>query len=221
MKKRILIFVLCLTIVNSFSQQEKTTKKIKPMNVAILIYEGIYMLDFTGPYEIFVDSYSKDGQPLFNAYTVAPGDTMIKAHSGLTIKPDFSIKNAPQPDIFVIPGGDLSLLKNNDPLKKWLIETANRSQIVISVCTGAFILSSAGLLDGMEATTWYGEIEKLQEITPKAKVVKDKRITDNGKLITTAGVSAGIDGALYIVSKLFGKETATATAKYIEYKGWE
>lgn len=221
MRKRILFFGLCIVIINSFAQQVKTINEIKPMNVAILIYEGIYMLDFTGPYEIFVDTYSKDGKPLFNAYTVAPGDSMIKAHSGLKVQADYSIKNAPQPDILVVPGGDLSLLKNNEPLKKWLIETANKSQIVVSVCTGAFILSSAGLLDGMEATTWYGAIDKLQELTPKAKVVKDKRITDNGKIITTAGVSAGIDGALYIVSRLFGKETAAATAKYIEYKGWE
>ncbi|NVO01493.1 MAG: DJ-1/PfpI family protein [Bacteroidetes bacterium] len=220
--KKICTFIFIIVLMKiSHAQKVEIKKETKPMNVAILIYEGIYMLDFTGPYEIFVDTYSKDGKPLFNAYTVAPGDTMIKAHSGLNVKADFSIKNAPQPDIFVIPGGDLSLLKNNEPLKKWLIETANKSQIVVSVCTGAFILSSAGLLDGMEATTWYGAIDKLQELTPKAKVVKDKRITDNGKIITTAGVSAGIDGALYIVSRLFGKETATATAKYIEYKGWE
>ena len=189
----------------------------KLYNVAILIYDGVYLLDFTGPLEIFTDTYSKDGQKLFNTYTVSPDSISIKAHCKLEVISDYNIVNMPQPDIFVVPGGNLSLINENMKLKSWFLKTAENSDIILSVCTGAFILSDAGMLDGLEVTTWYGAVNKLQQLTHKARVVSNKRVTDNGKVITTAGVSAGIDGALHVVERLFGSEIAKATAKYIEY----
>lgn len=92
---------------------------------------------------------------------------------------------------------------------------------MLSVCTGALLLSKAGLLDGKQATTWYGFIDRLQEATPKAKILRNTRFVDNGQIVTTAGVSAGIDGALRVVTKLLGKEAARATAKYMEYDKWD
>lgn len=213
----ILLLYFFMLYNNLFS---KDLQNQKVYNVAILIYNDVYLLDFTGPYEIFEDSFSKDGKNLFNVYTVAPSNKSIKANGGLEIVADYNIDNLPQPDILVVPGGDLSLLKNKNKLKNRFLSIANKSKNILSVCTGAFILSEAELLNGMDVTTWYGAIARLQELTPKANVVKGKRVTDNGKIITTAGVSAGIDGALHLVARLFGKETAVATAKYIEYNCW-
>ncbi|MCK5741809.1 MAG: DJ-1/PfpI family protein [Chlorobi bacterium] len=212
--------IVFLSIVQTGNIKAQDKAETKVYNVAVLVYDSIYLLDFAGPLEVFADSFSKDGKHLFNVYTVAPDSGSIRAHTGLVVTPDYTLEDMPAPDIFVVPGGNLGLLNGNDKLKKQIIETSNQSDMVLSVCTGAFILSAAGLLDGMEATTWYGAVDRLQKITPKAKVVKNKRITINEKLITTAGVSAGIDGALHIVGKLFGKETAAATAKYIEYDCW-
>ena len=91
----------------------------------------------------------------------------------------------------------------------------------MSVCTGAFILADAGLLDSLNITTWHGALNKLKKIVPSANIVKGVRFTDNGKIVTTAGISAGIDGALYLVSKYFGKAVADTTAKYMDYEYWK
>ncbi|MBI5538676.1 MAG: DJ-1/PfpI family protein [Bacteroidia bacterium] len=190
------------------------------LNVAILIYDGVYVLDFTGPLEVFYDSYSQDGKHLFNVYTVSAKEE-LKAHSGLKITPDYSINNCPKPDIFIVPGGDLGLLKDQPKLKDWLVNTAKESKTLISVCTGAFILADAGLLDNLNITTWHGALENLKKLVPTANVMKGVRYTDNGKVVTTAGVSAGIDGSLFVVSKYFGKEVADETAKYMDYEYWK
>jgi transcriptional regulator GlxA family with amidase domain len=217
---KIILYPLILILVLSANLYGQTKPEQKNLNVAILVYDGIYLLDFTGPLEVFFDTFSTDGQQLFNVYTVSP-TKQFKAHSGLNITSDYEVINCPKPDILVVPGGNLQLLKNNDSLKNWIINTAEKSQLVMSVCTGAFILADTGLLNGLNITTWYGALDKLQDKVKSAKVVKGVRYTDNGKIITTSGVSAGIDGALYVVSKIFGKETADRTAKYMDYEYWK
>jgi transcriptional regulator GlxA family with amidase domain len=193
--------------------QTKSEKK----KVAILIYDGIYLMDFCGPLEIFNDAMLNDTTPAFEVYTVAPFDAGIKAHTNSVIIPNYSFNNCPLPDILIIPGGNINLSKNNKKIGDWIKETSATSEITMSVCTGAFILADLGLLDGLNATTWYGATTRLQNLYPKINVQTGIRYTDNGKIITTAGVSAGIDGALYLVGKLYGKEIAQKTAKYIEY----
>jgi transcriptional regulator GlxA family with amidase domain len=185
--------------------------------VAILLYEGVYLLDFCGPQEIFFDTILDNGAKAFEVALVAPSNAPIKAHTGSTITPDFSIINCPAPDILVIPGGNLELTESNTALGQWIRETSEKSTITLSVCTGAFILASLGILDGLKACTWFGATGYLQKKYPQIKVCPNERITDNGKIVTTAGVSAGIDGALYVVSKLINRETAKKTANYIEY----
>lgn len=218
-KQILLLFSLCLIIPFTVKSQVKDEKQ-QIINVAILVYNGVYVLDFTGPLEVFYDSYSKEGKHLFNVYTVSE-DSSLKAHSGLIIKPDFNINNCPKPDIFIVPGGDLGLLKDKPELKKWLINTTNESKTLMSVCTGAFILADAGLLDNLTITTWHGALDNLKKMVPTANVVKGVRYTNNGKVVTTAGVSAGIDGSLFVVSKYYGKEVADATAKYMDYEYWK
>ncbi len=218
--KQILMFLSLCLIIPFFSIAQAKDEKQQTLNVAILVYNDVYVLDFTGPLEVFYDSYSKDGKHLFNVYTVSAKEE-IKAHSGLKIIPDYNINSCPKPDIFIVPGGDLGLLKDQPEFKSWLINTANESKTLMSVCTGAFILADAGLLDSLNVTTWHGALENLKKMVPTANVMKGVRYTDNGKVVTTAGVSAGIDGSLFVVSKYFGKEAADATAKYMDYEYWK
>lgn len=212
MKKKfrlILIVLLSIIFLN--------TMEAKQYKVAILIYEGVYLLDFAGPLEVFNDAMENDTSSAFQVYLVSPDGKPIKAHTGTEITPQYSVINSPQPDILVIPGGDLSLAANNKEIGTWITKTSESSLLTMSVCTGAFILADLGILNGKEATTWFGAKKRFQKKYPDIKVV-DKRLTDNGKIVTTAGVSAGIDGAIHVVERLFGKEIAEKTAKYIEWE---
>jgi transcriptional regulator GlxA family with amidase domain len=208
------LFLTILLIVNSNMSAQTTPK---PLNVAILIYNEVYLLDFAGPMEVLNDTWLNDTTQGFKVYSVAPTTEKIKCNTGTVIIPDYSIQNAPVPDILIIPGGNLNFSKEYSEAGNWIKSTSAKTKITMSVCTGAFIIADLGLLDGLEATTWYGAKERLQKKYPAIKVVNDKRITDNGKIITTSGVSAGIDGALHLVEKLYGKDIALKTAKYIEY----
>lgn len=210
--------LLLLFYYGSMLGQDKSEHK--PINVAILVYNDIYLLDFSGPLEVFFDAYSENGEHLFNVFTVSQTKE-FSTHTGQTVKSDYTLKDCPKPDVLIVPGGNLRLLQDNPELRQWLLNTVEKSQNVMSVCTGAFILADAGLLDNLEITTWYGALSNLQKSVPSAKVVSGVRYTDNGKILTTAGVSAGIDGALYLVSKIYGKAAAKRTAKYMDYEYWE
>lgn len=188
------------------------------MNVAILIWDGVQIIDYTGPYEV-LGSWGRR-----NVYTVAETSEPITTNMGMRVIPNYDFNNQPKPDILVIPGGGLWATKsplNNSRLIKWIQDKAKDAKYVLSVCGGALLLAKAGLLDGLEATTTAGSnIEKLKEMAPKAKVVGDKRFVDNGKIITSAGLSAGIDGALHLVSVLDGEGWAERIALSIEYN-WQ
>jgi transcriptional regulator GlxA family with amidase domain len=208
------IFLATILLTHFISTAQTSKQQLK---VAILIYNDVYLLDFAGPMEVLNDTWLNDTTQAFKVYTVAPGKEQIKCNTATIITPDYSIQDAPVPDILVIPGGNLNFSKEYPDAAEWIKSSAATATITMSVCTGAFIIADLGLLDGMEATTWYGAKPRLQKKYPDIKVVENKRITDNGKIITTSGVSAGIDGALHLVQKLFGKEIALKTAKYIEY----
>jgi transcriptional regulator GlxA family with amidase domain len=107
---------------------------------------------------------------------------------------------------------------NNPSVIKWIQQTAQRAEVMMSVCTGAFLLGKAGLLDGREATTHWKSLEALKESAPKTTVRENRRFVDNGQVVTAAGVSAGIDASLHVVDKLLGREVAEKTARYMEYK---
>ena len=211
-KKFILMIIFAMTSILCIKSVEA-----KQYKVAILIYQDVFLMDFCGPLEIFNDA-SKEDTPLFEVFTVSPENKSIKSHTNTEITANYTIDNCPMPDILVIPGGNLNLASENKKLADWIKNTSFKSKITMSVCTGAFILADLGMLDNLEATTWYGANERLQKKFPKIKVVSGKRYTDNGKIITTAGVSGGVDGALHVVETLFGKETAQKTAKFIEWK---
>jgi transcriptional regulator GlxA family with amidase domain len=201
-------------VASAFSQTDKK------MNVAIFIYEGVEILDFGGPAEVFQAAHTDSG-PAFNVYTVAVSKDPVVSQKFITIVPQYTIADCPVPDIIVLPGGSTKSSVENPRVIEWVQTAAKRSALIMSVCTGAFILARAGLLDGKEATTWYGRIDDLRKAAPKTKIRTATRFVDNGSIVTTAGVSAGIDGALHIVARLHGKDVAAGTAKYMEYDKWK
>ena len=190
----------------------------KPRNVAILVYDGVYLLDFAGPMEIFTDVQTGDTTQVFNVYTVAPTGAPVRAHTGMAFTPTYSVATAPQPDILVVPGGERDFATAHPETGAWIKRASEKAQIVMSVCTGAFILADLGMLDGLDAITWYGAAKALQKRYPAIHVREGKRFTDNGKVITTAGISAGIDGALHVLERLLGRDVADRTAAFVEYE---
>jgi transcriptional regulator GlxA family with amidase domain len=215
MKTRIAVILMLLSALALHAEEAKYTR-----NVAIVLYNNVQPLDWTGPYEVYNDAGSfgaVGGKRAFNVYTVSKSDEPLDGQ-GLKIKPTYSIKNAPKPDIVVFPGGPASTEINLDPeFFAWAKQAATEAEIAQSVCTGAFVLGKAGLLDDLTVTTFYGAIDALRKEYPKANVKDGLRYVDNGKVVTTAGISAGIDGSLHVVARLLGRRVADQTARYMEY----
>lgn len=191
-------------------KKNQLVKKDEKITVCFYLYEGIEVLDFAGPMEVF-------SQAGFKVITVAKTKAPLLSQGILKITPDYSIEDAPQTDIFAVFGGSDEVVTNDPEVISWIKSRDSATKYYFSVCTGAFILGKAGLLDQLTVTTFHKSITNLQKAVPKAKVLQNIRYVDNGRIITTAGISAGIDGALHLVSKLRGKEVAQAIAKQIEY----
>jgi D-alanyl-D-alanine carboxypeptidase (penicillin-binding protein 5/6) len=202
----------------STSATADANKDRKPRkNVAVFVHEGVEILDFAGPAEVFA---AADRGRAFNVYTVAASTDDLISQGFLTIKPKYTLANCPKPDLIVLPGGATRIPLGDERVIQWIQKSTPDAEIVMSVCTGAFLLAKAGLLDDKEATTHWGSIEALKKASPKTKVHADRRYVDNGKIVTCAGVSAGIDGALHVVERMLGKQAAQDTARYMEYR-WE
>jgi transcriptional regulator GlxA family with amidase domain len=200
-------------------------------NVAIFIFDDVEVLDFAGPFEIFsVCGLRSSSEKPFNVYTVAEKE-QITARNNLLIQPNYLLHNCPQPDILLIPGGggihaDGTAFgsrkeMHNEILLNWVREQNKRIELLLSVCTGSLILAKAGLLEGLSATTHWKAVEAMQAAAPNTKLFPEKRWVDNGRIILSAGVSAGIDMSLYVISKLLGKEAADENAQYIQYDYWK
>lgn len=182
--------------------------------VAILLFNGVQIIDYSGPWEVF-------GEAGYRVFTVAQTATAVKTVFGQSVVPTYTFATAPHADILVVPGGDVGDdLCNDQLLIRWIQGEAATSEHVLSVCTGAFLLAKAGLLDGLSATTYHGAIDRLAHDAPRTKVVRDKRFVDNGKIIVTAGLSSGIDGALHLVSVIDTLGVAQGVALNAEYN-WQ
>jgi transcriptional regulator GlxA family with amidase domain/YHS domain-containing protein len=209
-----LLIVSVLTMMNSFAQTE-----LKPLNIALFLYEGVELLDFAGPYEVFGNTEG------FNVYTVSYlPEVGVFPTNKIKIKPDYQLVDCPKPDIIVFPGATpegIMRVYNNEDVMKWVKATNEQTQLTMSVCTGAYFLSKNEILDGKKVTTHHGAIDYLQKYTPKATVLRNTRFVEDGKIITTAGVSAGLDGALHIVEKLKGLKVAQKVASLMEYDHWK
>jgi len=182
--------------------------------VAIMIFPGVQIIDYTGPYEVF-------GQAGFDVYTVAANPGMLTTNMGMRVTPNFTFANCPKPDIIVLPGGNVpDQAKSDDVQVAWIKQMAGTAPSIMSVCNGAFWLANAHLLDGKVATTFYGALVRLQTKFPKIHVDGSKRFADNGQIMCTAGLSSGIDGALRVVAKIKGLGFAKNVALGMEYN-WQ
>lgn len=186
--------------------------------VVLLLFHDVEVLDFAGPFEVFAVTDELRGYDTFQVITVAETSSPIRARNGLRVLPDHPFATCPPPDLLIIPGGfgTRALLKN-EPVLAWLRTQADSAELVISVCTGAFLLAKLGLLDGLRATTHHECLDDLRALAPAATVDPTARFHDNGKFLTAAGISAGIDCSLHVISRLLGPAAATTTARYMEY----
>lgn len=190
-------------------------------NVAILIFPHVEVLDFCGPYEVFGVTGRTDPVP-FHVYTIAASKDPVWARNGLSVNPAYTLEDCPAPDLLLIPGGwGTRALLNDETLLEWIKAQSERVELLLSVCTGSLLLAKAGLLEGLSATTHFGSLDLLQTLSPSTTVQRDERFVDNGTIITSAGISAGIDMSLYVVSKLLGKEVADDTARHMQYDYWK
>lgn len=195
-------------------------------NVAVLIFDDVEVLDFAGPFEVFSITGKRDGSNPFNVYTVAEKKTVL-ARNRLSINPSYQLNNCPTPDILIVPGGGgyradgtpYGTRKeiSNQRLLDWISDRATQTEKLLSVCTGALLLAKIGLLKDKVATTHQGAINQLTEMLTPSQIYPEARIADNGDIVLSAGISAGIDMSLYTVAKLLGLEQAQETAKYMEY----
>jgi transcriptional regulator GlxA family with amidase domain len=189
--------------------------------VGIFIFPDVEVLDFCGPFEVFSVAGHQVADGTFRVITIAKSLETLRARNGLQVVPDYTWQNAPPLDLLLIPGGQGTRpLIHDISTIEWIQQQASEAELVLSVCTGALLLAKAGLLDGLAATTHHGAIDLLKELATKTNVRTDTRVVDNGRVITSAGVAAGIDMSFHVVAKLLGNELAITTAKYIEYP-WE
>lgn len=185
-------------------------------NIAILIFEGVQIIDYSGPYEAFGQA-GFAGRNAFDVFTVAETTQTITTAMGMSVNPKYAFDDCPPIHVLVVPGGSVTQHLDNARMIDWIRAQADQAEMVLSVCNGAFYLAKAGLLDGLEATTTALLIDNLQTAAPNTHVVSDRRFVDNGKIITAAGLSSGIDGALHVIGKLLGRAWAQQTALNMEY----
>tara|TARA_R110000772_G_scaffold259411_1_gene377020 strand:- start:272 stop:1081 length:810 start_codon:yes stop_codon:yes gene_type:complete len=189
----------------------ETSKEKK--KIAFYLQDGVEVLDFAGPMEVFV--YAG-----YEIFTVSKTKEPILSQGILKVIPDFSITDAPKSDILAFFGGNADNAYRDREVIDW-VKAQTDVEYYFSVCTGAFVLAEAGILENQTATTFHEALDGLENRYPNVNVKRDVRFVDNGTVITTAGVSAGIDGALHMVAKLQGLEKAKEVAFYMEYDKWE
>jgi transcriptional regulator GlxA family with amidase domain len=190
-------------------------------NLAILIFEDVEVLDFCGPFEVFSVANRFTDPPAFNVLTVAEQAGPVVTRGGLSVNPHHCLADCPRPDLLLVPGGQGTRKEMHNPaLIDWIRQASAGAELMLSVCTGALLLAKAGLLDGLEATTHHEALDLLREVAPKAMVPAHRRLVDNGRVVCSGGIAAGIDLSLHVVARLLGQEVAEKAARQMEYP-WE
>jgi transcriptional regulator GlxA family with amidase domain len=191
--------------------------------VGIVLFENIEVLDFCGPYEVFSatrlhEEKRREEPSPFEVVLIAEKSGPVKATGGMKVLPDHIFETCPTLDILVMPGGWGTRAELKNPVMlDWLRSRAKEVETLTSVCTGSMVLGFAGLLDGKRATTHWRSLDWMKESLPKVIVEYDKHVVEDGPLVTSAGISAGIDMALHVVARYHGEEIARATARHMEY----
>lgn len=196
------------------------------MNVGIYVFDDVEVLDACGPFEVFSTAArikardNKNAAKPFEVFTVADRMRTVRARGGLQIVPSHDFLNHPKIDLFLVPGGVVTAELERDEVIGWLTRTAKSAELVASVCTGAFLLAKGGLLDGKRATTHWEDLEDLQKMFPKVKVEAEERWIDEDRVVSSAGISAGLDMSLHLVRRIEGEELAVRTARQMDYR-WQ
>jgi transcriptional regulator GlxA family with amidase domain len=178
----------------------------------------VEVLDFCGPFEVFTVANRFTDPPAVNVFTVAEKPRPVLTRGGLSVNQHHRLADCPRPDLLLVPGGQGTRREmHNAALIEWIKARSQEAELVLSVCTGALLLAKAGLLDDREATTHHGAIDRLRQVAPKTMVHTDRRFVDNGRVVCSAGIVAGIDMSLHVVARLLGKEVAEQTARQMEY----
>lgn len=187
--------------------------------VGILLFNEVEVLDFAGPFEVFSLAALPDATKPFVVKTISENGEMISARNGLKVMPDSSFDNHPDLDILIVPGGygaeEIEI--HNPKVIQWIKQQQATTEITASVCTGAFLLAKAGLLDGKKATTHWMDMERLEQEFPLVSVQHEVKFVDEGPLITSGGISAGINMSFHLISRLYGNSVSKETAKRMEY----
>ena len=191
--------------------------------VGILVFRDVEVLDFCGPFEVFsvtrLDESRRREEPSpFEVLVIAETREPVIATGGLRVLPDHDLASCPRLDILVVPGGwGTRSLVNHERVVGWIRDQAAQVECLTSVCTGSFLLGQAGLLDGRRATTHWMSLDRMRDTYPAIEVVRDQHTVEDGSIITSAGIAAGIDMALRVVKRYHGEAVARATARYMEY----
>ena len=193
-----------------------------PLNIAILVFDDVEALDLGGPYEVFTTATRmqqrlQPGAPApFAVQCVARSPAPVRARAGLRVLPDADFASAARPDVLIVPGGVVDAAAACPETRAWVASAARGAQITASVCTGAFILAAAGVLADGPATTHWEDIADLRAQFPALDVQENVRWVDRGALVTSAGISAGIDMSLHLVTRLAGAALSERTARQMD-----
>ncbi|WP_041958854.1 DJ-1/PfpI family protein [Sulfurospirillum arsenophilum] len=193
-------------------------------SVGILVFDNVEVLDFAGPYEVFTTASRVYGKQNllssvtpFEVFTIGKTKESVRARAGLKIDPDFDFKTHPKIDVLLIPGGVVTEELKDASVINWIATTSKETQLTASICTGAFLLAKVGLLEGKSATTHWEDINDLRVMFPKLEVKEQMRWVDEGAIVTSAGISAGIDMSLHLVERLVSRDLALNTARQMEF----
>jgi transcriptional regulator GlxA family with amidase domain len=192
-------------------------------SVGILVFPEVEVLDFCGPFEVFsvtrlVEDQRRQSTSPYEVVLIAENPGVVVATGGLKVVADHGLDDCPPLDLLVVPGGwGTRREMNNHRVVDWLSEKAREVTMLTSVCTGALLLGRAGLLDGKRATTHWRAVDEMRGLFPAVNVIDDQHVVEEGNVITSAGISAGIDMALRVVARHHGDAVARTTARYMEY----
>jgi transcriptional regulator GlxA family with amidase domain len=192
-------------------------------SIGIYVFPDVEVLDFAGPYEVFTTASrvfrrSHPTSPeLFSVFTVAKEAGVFRARAGLQAQADFAFSTHPAIDVLIVPGGVVDAELATPEVEDWISQVAATAALTASVCTGSFLLAKAGLLNGKSATTHWEDIADMRAMFPSVEILENRRWVDQGNVITSGGISAGIDMSLHIVERLAGRELALRTAHQMEF----
>jgi transcriptional regulator GlxA family with amidase domain len=191
----------------------------KEWRVGIFLFDDVEVLDFAGPFEVFSVTTLENGNKPFKVVTVSEKGSIINARNGLKVQPDYRFENMPEFDILIIPGGLGAREReiHNEKVITWIKNQMKSVHLMTSVCTGALLLAKADLLKGKKATTHWASLERLEKEFPEVNVQQGVKFVDEGNIVTSGGISAGINMSFHIVKQLLGADVAKDTAKRMEY----